>query len=1182
MIHHSEFHSILWGQRWRSNGQNKARFSMLPVVAGAIRGYPRTDLGVFLTLFLLCCFLMAVPTGQAFDGHSDLIRQLTNQPSKAANGTDDEKDIRTLEPGKPIKREMAGGQQHSYLVRLKDNQFLKTIVEQDGIDVVVQVSGPNGKFLIEVDSERRLQGQEEAPLVAEVAGDYQLMVRPQLKSASGGSYQIRIEELRAATDTDRALQEGRKQYEESLKLERAGKYDEALLLAQRVLEIRERYLTVENHDVAEAIIRLADIYTDRGEYVKAEPFYRRALDICENMLGKDHPSTARSLNNLAGLYYLQGRQLEAEPLYRRALDIKEKALGKDHLSIAKSLNNLAMLYGSQGKYAEAEPLYQRALDIFEKALGKDHPDTAECLSNLAGPYFLQGKYADAEPLFKRALDIKEKALGKDHLDTARSLNNLAVLYREQGRYAEAEPLFRRALATQEKTLGKDHPSIARSLNNLASLYSLQGKYVEAEPLYRRALVIRETALGKDHPETAQSINNLAELYHLQGKRAEAEPLCKRALDIFEKALGKDHPDTADSLDNLGLLYQEQGKYAEAESLHQRALDIFEKALGKDHPSTTDSLNNLARLYTSKGDFAQAVKFQSRANAAGERNIALNLAIGSEREKLDYLALFSRQTDFTLSLHSQAASNDSQALNLAFTTLLRRKGRGLDAMTNTIAALRRHATPENQILFDQLAQARSQLAAFTLRKVDSAKPDEYHAQLKPLEERVEELEAALSERSAEFCSQSQPVTIAAVQAALPAGSALIEFAVYTPQDLRTRNNKPPRYLAYLLASEGQPRWIGLGEAAPIDKAVMAWRKALRDPQRADVKRLACAVYEKILRPVRALLSGMPGQTRQLLVAPDGSLNLIPLAALVDEENRYLIERYTISYLTSGRDLLRLHTSPPSKSAPLVIANPSFGRIETIAAQGDQDSGKSQMDSQAWGQIDPTVIFFQSLPGTEREALAIKSVLPGASVLLRKQATETALKQAKAPSVLHIATHGFFLSDEAAPAAETHGISDDNPLRLPIQLSKWTAKIDNPLLRSGLALAGANEHRSGDDDGVLTSMEAASLDLWGTRLVVLSGCDTGVGEIKNGEGVYGLRRALVLAGSETQVISLWPVSDNEAHSLMAGYYRRLLNGEGRGESLRQIQLEMLKDAKLRHPHYWGSFIQSGEWANLDGQR
>lgn len=149
-------------------------------------------------------------------------------------------------------------------------------------------------------------------------------------------------------------------------------------------------------------------------------------------------------------------------------------------------------------------------------------------------------------------------------------------------------------------------------------------------------------------------------------------------------------------------------------------------------------------------------------------------------------------------------------------------------------------------------------------------------------------------------------------------------------------------------------------------------------------------------------------------------------------------------------------------------------------------------------------------------------------------------------------------------------------------KWAAKIENPLVRSGLALAGVNQHRGSDDDGLLTALEAASLDLWGTKLVVLSACDTGVGKVKNGEGVYGLRRALVLAGSQTQVMSLWPVSDRETRRLMAGYYRRLMKGEGRGEALRQIQLEMLKEAKPRHPYYWAGFIQVGEWANLDGKR
>jgi CHAT domain-containing protein len=269
---------------------------------------------------------------------------------------------------------------------------------------------------------------------------------------------------------------------------------------------------------------------------------------------------------------------------------------------------------------------------------------------------------------------------------------------------------------------------------------------------------------------------------------------------------------------------------------------------------------------------------------------------------------------------------------------------------------------------------------------------------------------------------------------------------------------------------------------------------------------------------------------------------------------------------------------------VLANPLFGTGETTAARVEQSSEISTAGNQADNQVparnNPREVFFQALPGTRREALIIKALLPEASLLLREEATEAALKRARAPSILHIATHGFFLEDQQAPTPDTRGLST---LRISDpRLMKWAAKIENPLLRSGLALAGVNQRRRDDDDGLLTALEAASLDLWGTKLVVLSACDTGIGKVKNGEGVYGLRRALVLAGSQTQVISLWPVSDRETRGLMAGYYRRLQKGEGRGEALRQIQLEMLKDMKLRHPYYWASFIQAGEWANLDGKR
>jgi len=392
---------------------------------------------------------------------------------------------------------------------------------------------------------------------------------------------------------------------------------------------------------------------------------------------------------------------------------------------------------------------------------------------------------------------------------------------------------------------------------------------------------------------------------------------------------------------------------------------------------------------------------------------------------------------------------------------------------------------------------------------------------------------------------------------------------------------------LISAQGPPKWADLGEAAPIDLAIDAWRKALRDPQRTDVKQLSRAVDDKVMRPVRSLIGELHGETRHLLIAPDGLLNLAPFAALVDEQNRYLVERYMISYLTSGRDLLRTPIQQPNRNAALIVANPDFGRAAGVGSTAAQNSETSQADKQSGDQSQVKThsapIVFQPLPGTEGEATAIKTVLPEAKVLLWRQATETAIKQARAPRILHIATHGFFLSDEETAPEEAAGSFAEDPRRMSdLQLSGWTAHIKDPLLRSGLALAGANLSNSGDDDGVLTALEVAGLDLWGTDLVVLSACDTGVGEVKSGDGVYGLRRALVLAGSETQVMSLWPVSDRVTRELMVDYYKGLTEGQGRGEALRRVQLQMLKNVKRRHPFYWAAFIQSGEWANLEGRR
>ncbi|MBD2497806.1 tetratricopeptide repeat protein [Nostoc sp. FACHB-280] len=952
-----------------------------------------------------------------------------------------------------------------------------------------------------------------------------------------------------------------------------GKYKQAEPLYLRALAIREKVLGKEHPSVATSLNNLALLYYVQGKYKQAEPLYLRALAINEKVLGKEHPTVANSLNNLATLYHAQGKYKQAEALYLRALDINEKVLGKEHPAVAISLNGVALLYYTQGKYAQAEPLYLRALAILEKVLGQEHPDVAQNLNNLALLYDQQGKYAQAEPLYLRALAIREKVLGQEHPDVAQNLANLATLYYSQGKYEQAEPLYLRALAILEKVLGKEHPTVAQSLNNLAALYDSQGKYAQAEPLYLRALAILEKVLGKEHPTVAQSLNNLAALYHAQGKYEQAEPLYLRSLDINEKVLGKEHPDVAQSLNNLAELYRAQGKYEQAEPLYLRSLDINEKVLGKEHPTVAQSLNNLAGLYLVKGDITRVTDFLRRGLDIQAQNLNLIFATGSEKSKQSYIRTFLKTTYATVSLSLEEARNNSTAASLALTTVLRRKGLVLDAVADSIQILRSKLdkNPETQKLFTQWLQVQQQLSTlvFSPSKKQTANPK---AQLEQLEAEKEKLEAAISVKSAEFRQQTQPLELAAIQAKIPKDAALVEIVQYKPLNVKAKTEAQrfgkPRYAAAVLRSSGEPKWVDLGEAAEIDKLAIDFRAALATGK--PFKKLARTLDEKLIAPIRPLL----GDANHILISPDGQLTLIPFEALKDEQDKFLIQIYAFSYLTSGRDLLRFNSNVNNASAPVVLADIDYNnQTQTVASA--KPSGVRGSQNRRSGEL--ANLAFDSLPATKEEAAAIKKVLPNAKLLLGKDATETAVKQLQNPSILHLATHGFFITD----------IEQNLNASLDLELTprpKEFIEVENPLLRSGLALAGFNQRKqvtNNNDDGVLTALEVAGLDLRSNQLVVLSACDTGKGDVKVGDGVYGLRRALVIAGSQTQVLSLWLVNDDATKELMVKYYQNLQAGKGRHEALRAAQLDLLNSQEYSEPQFWAAFVPSGNWTPLSGK-
>lgn len=887
-------------------------------------------------------------------------------------------------------------------------------------------------------------------------------------------------------------------------------------------------------------------------------------------LAANEPLRVRAITASAGQYRVEFRAFRNQPARRYKLNwtAYRAPTERDRLNQEIERSEAAGLnYARNGQYAEAATSYERMLVltrplITERALG-----AVIALNRLGTAAKSLGEFARAESAFKEALQLAEQRLAPQDPELVAALEGLAQLYLFYGvDYARAASCLQRALIIKEKIYGAQHILYGDALRQVGDLYFAARAYDQAEPWYRRALAIFEKQMP-DNAGIAAPLSMLGKIEHARGHYEQAEKDLQRCLALREKDYGREHPVTAQAIFALGKLAQDRRELSAAADYYQRAYQILARSRGPEHVNTIEALEALAQLGQIQNDVSATLPYLTKALAAAQRSLRALLSIGSEQQRRSFLELYHHQTDALLSLHLRLAPNDKTVQELAATTLLQRKGLAQETFANTLANLRRRVDPAGQKSLDQWQTVNAQLSRLVL---DGPAPRmsavEYQQQIAALTQQRDQLESELSRRSAGAFQPARAVTLAEIQKAIPPNAALLEFAVYRPFAPKAptygEQYSAPRYVAYVIRAQGAVAWRELGDAASLETTINAWRAALRDPKRAGTARLGRAVSAQLWQPLQPLLNGVA----HLLIAPDGLLNLIPFAALPDTAGRYLIERYAISWLSSGRDLLRLQTSASAPaSAPLVIADPLFGEpgapLPAPANPVAQTVALQRRRSVTIGS-DLNEVYFAPLFASAQEAHTIKTLFHEATVLTGAQATEAALKQVNAPRLLHIATHGFFLAD-----------TDKRP----------TASA-NPLLRSGLALAQANlrKQNTEGEDGILTALEAAGLNLWGTRLVTLSACDTGLGEVRNGEGVYGLRRAFALAGAETLLMSLWPVSDLVTRELMTAYYTNLQHGQGRGAALRAAQLQLLKRPDRRAPYYWASFIQAGEWGNLNGQR
>jgi len=700
----------------------------------------------------------------------------------------------------------------------------------------------------------------------------------------------------------------------------------------------------------------------------------------------------------------------------------------------------------------------------------------------------------------------------------------------------------------------DLPEALR-LNKEANQFYQAADYAKAEPLLVRALEIREKVLGPTHPDTATSVNNLAGLYYSTGAYAKAEPLLVRALEIKEKVLGPTHPDTAASLNYLAVLYKSTGAYAKAEPLYVRALEIREKVLGPTHPDTAMSLSGLAYLNQLLGEPVKARSFAARYMTVKHQNLQEVLQLDENRR----LAWQKRNLIF-----SEVTLLKPEQIAL---WVMRWKGVVLDSIVEDQAAANRIDKAGASKAMGELRELRQSLAA-TSRRGKEADPERMS-----ISQKISALERSLAGNSVALGRVRAGADQVLDQAAtgLPKGAVSVDFFRFTPI---TKGERKPHYGVVILNSAGDVVWADLGEDQVINNAVASFRTALTSSNASAFESAAKSLYDTLWKPIQKII---PEGTKGLFICPDGDLNFVPFAALSDSDGRFLSERYAIAFIGSVRDLFREPLKATGEKTMAIFANPAFSN-KGSGSKMEQLAANRAISMREMGNIR-----LSQLSGAESEGRNVSKIAKESgwksALLTGTEATEPALMSLHSPGVLHLATHGFFLdgkSENAGTGGEKERGLSVKPVQPELGNSKESAvpiavleeEILGPMRRSGLALAGAQntfqawgrgEAPQPNNDGVLTAEEAAGLDLQGTWLVTLSACETGVGKSQSGEGVFGLRRAIMMAGAKNLLMTLWPVSDDTTGKIMSDFYTNAFSSGKAWESLAEVQRDWL--VKLR---------------------
>lgn len=982
-------------------------------------------------------------------------------------------------------------------------------------------------------------------------------------------------------------------------------------LATRAVDIKSGILGPGDPEVAVSLRNEAMLYEWDSELDRAREPFQRAIAIVEQALGPEHPDLARLLSDYATLLWEIDDSPGSREVCERAIAIVHAALGPDDVAQADCLRIIAGHLYRASDYAASCDLAQRRVEILEQHHGPQDPAVASALMSLSNRTVMLGELDETEQLLRRALAINEAAgAGTEAIHF-----NLGALYGDLGDYGMAKQEYEIAIRLMEEKYPPGHRILAFARVNLGDNLTLIGDLDGARLLLDSSLEIYEQVYGPDDWHVADVLRHLGRVEDKSGNFDRADARYRRALEIvepiderknalaktlrdigalrsnrgdlessvaaYERALsvardvyGPDHFYTKDYATDLADTLVLLGRTADARPFIEKALEIEKNSVGMDHPATLRTRMSLAALSLKEGDREAALEILGSMTTNLHLFIRNTVAFLPERQAISLMEAREHPEMLLFGALLERGDDTPAWLDLAWTWTLNRRGRVLEelAARNRVALV--GESGEARVAWDRLTAARSRLGTLWVSGPGSLGVDQYISLLTDAREEKEKAEIALAKVSRRFRDERTTSEIAPARLAphLPDGAILVEL-VRTELGHPASPDRPLHDIALILRADGSADFVDLGPTDSIDRRVARWRQELEaalsglaagEEDLSSLDAAGASLREAVWDPI----VDRAGKAGIVYFVPEGSLHHVDLAALPTGDGRYLIETGpAIRLLSTGRSLLRADGEDERVSGRgiLALGSPDFnadGAMRIAGMQKDRTAVPYRGASPSCALRDMS---WAELPAARREVESLEALWKDREpvvLLTGGTASEERFKSdAAGKRLLHLATHGYFLKDRCEGMAG-----------MPIR---------NPLLMSGLVMAGANRGESpagGAEDGILTAEELAALDLRGVELAVLSACNTGRGEVTVGEGVFGLRRALEIAGVRSIVMSLWPVPDRQASRWMARFYQEQLNGTGVQKSTRRASLASLRALRETerpvHPYFWAGFVATGE--------